>query len=167
MKIQTLFAFIASAALAAAAPAQTKISGTVRCSRPDPAYAIPIGDQPGHTYGLSKSVCTWTTPMEIAGIATKDGADVGSSEMQVGKSMENGVHWSTMTNGDKMFVRYHGTSMLDKDGNPTASEGHWAFTGGTGKIEGITGNGTYKGKANADGSFTFEVEGHYRVPMMK
>ena len=38
------------------------------------------------------------------------------------------------------------------------------FSSGTGKLKGLKGQGTYKGKGNADGSITYEVEGEYTLP---
>jgi len=68
-----------------------------------------------------------------------------------------------MSNGDKIFVRFSGTDTTTKDGK-TGSAGTWSYTGGTGKLKGITGKGTYKGTSNADGSATTEVEGEYELP---
>jgi len=45
--------------------------------------------------------------------------------------------------------------------------GTWSFTGGTGKLKGLKGKGTYKGTGNADGSMTYEVEGDYELPAAK
>jgi hypothetical protein len=36
--------------------------------------------------------------------------------------------------------------------------------GGTGKLKGIKGKGTYKAKMASDGSATGEVEGEYELP---
>jgi hypothetical protein len=45
-----------------------------------------------------------------------------------------------------------------------SAEGTWSFAGGTGKLKGIKGKGTYKGKGAPDGSATYEVEGEYEMP---
>jgi hypothetical protein len=68
-----------------------------------------------------------------------------------------------MANGDKYSVRYQGTSTA-KDGAPPTISGTWNFTGGTGKLKGLTGKGTYKGKGNPDGGATFEVRGDQKLP---
>ena len=47
---------------------------------------------------------------------------------------------------------------------PTAIEGTWTFTGGTGKMKGIKGHGTYKVTPAADGSASVTVEGEYTMP---
>jgi hypothetical protein len=46
-------------------------------------------------------------------------------------------HAITMDSGDKLFVCHEGT------GTPDGQDGTWSFTGGTGKLKGIKGKGTY------------------------
>ena len=167
MKTRSTLALLASLAFAAAISAQTKTTGTIRCAKPDPSYMIPVGDHPGHAYALAKVACTWTKPMAIGDIATKEGADVVAMEIHGERATDNGTHMSTMSNGDKIFVQFHGTTMLDKDGKPQSQNGHWSYTGGTGKLTGIKGKGTYSGKANADGSMTSDIEGDYALPAAK
>ena len=71
-----------------------------------------------------------------------------------------------MDNGDKFFVSFHGGSAL-KDGKPGPQQGTWSFTGGTGKLKGLKGKGTYKGTINDDGTATVDVEGEYELPSAK
>jgi hypothetical protein len=167
MKLRNLFAFLGSLALAAALPAQTKVSGTIHCAKPDPNYAVPVGDEAGHLLTLSKQACTWTKPVEIAGLAAKDGADVDTEEVKGEHAFGGGFHWTAMANGDKFFVRYHGESKLDKNGNPVSGHGRWSFAGGTGKLSGLRGGGTWTGAANPDGTMTSEIEGSYQLPAKK
>jgi hypothetical protein len=149
--------------LVTVAGAQTKISGTIQCGKPDPQQSIDVGDRPNHSLGISKSTCTWTKPMEIGGGQTKEGFSVASTDVSVGKAQSSGYHVTTMAGGDKFNVRYHGTDTM-KEGTPPSSEGTWSFTSGTGKLKGIKGKGTYKGTGAADGTMTFEVEGEYELP---
>jgi hypothetical protein len=79
----------------------------------------------------------------------------------------NGYLVSNMANGDKVFVRFSGTETMTKDGKPDTSVGTWSYTGGTGKFKGITGKGTYKGKADASGNLVSEAEGEYTLPAKK
>ncbi len=51
-----------------------------------------------------------------------------------------------------------------KNGAPQSAQGAWSFTGGTGKLKGIKGKGTYKGTFSADQSINYEVEGEYGLP---
>jgi hypothetical protein len=153
-------------ALAATAAAQTKTIGTVSCAKPAPAYSIEVGDQAGHSISISKSACTWTKPMEIAGLKTKDGHDFTYGDATGAQVKSSGYHVSTMSNGDKMYVKFQGNDTT-KAGKPATTEGTWSYTGGTGKLKGIKGKGTYKGKADAAGNMIVEVAGDYVLPAAK
>ena len=163
MRFRTVLAFLAAVALAAAVNAQTKTAGTIQCAKADPQHAIEVGDKPGHMMGISKSACTWSTPMEIAGAKTKDGYSVSYDDMTATRDWGHGIHETTMDNGDKFFVKFQGSATL-KDGAMQTATGTWSYTSGTGKLKGIKGKGTYKAKGNADGSATYEVEGEYQLP---
>src|SRR5262245_51760760 len=87
----TLLLFMA---LALPVSAQTKTSGTATCAKPDPAYSIEVGDRAGHALSISKTACTWTKPMEIAGLQTKDGYDVSYDDAIGSKARASGYHVS-------------------------------------------------------------------------
>jgi len=150
-------------ALAASLAAQTRISGTLQCAKADPQYAIPVGDRPDHAFSISKAKCTWTTPLEMAGVAAKDCEYTAFDDVSGSRARGRSVGIVTMANGDRCFVAVQGTGTV-KEGVAQTSEGTWSYTGGTGKLKGIKGKGTYKGKATPDGAFTFEVEGEYQLP---
>jgi hypothetical protein len=67
-----------------------------------------------------------------------------------------------MADGDKFRVRTQG-SATTKEGVIESAEGTWSFIGGTGKLKGIKGKGTYKGKGGPEG-ITYEIEGEYELP---
>jgi hypothetical protein len=46
-----------------------------------PCYEV--GDHPGHTYSIAKGECTWTTPLEIAGLKTTGDSATDFMEMDV------------------------------------------------------------------------------------
>lgn len=154
-------------ALAATAAAQTKTTGTVSCAKPAPAYSIEVTDQAGHALVVNKAACTWTKPMEIAGVKAKDGFDFTSGDANGATVKSTGYHVGAMANGDKFYVKYQGTDTMTKDGKPLANEGTWSYTGGTGKLKGLKGKGTYKGKADAAGNMIVEVNGDYTLPKGK
>jgi hypothetical protein len=164
MRQRIVTAVLLSLASACVAAAQTKTSGTLSCGKPDPAYMLEVGDRAGHTVGLLKIACTWTTPMQIEGVAAKDGVDVISTDGGAMKSHSTGYHVTNMANGDKIFVRFSGSDTMTKDGKPDTSVGTWSYIGGTGKLKGITGKGTYKGKPDAAGNTVNEIEGEYTLP---
>ena len=164
MKMRGFLVFLSAIALAAAATAQTKTSGTLQCSKSDPVNMVEVGDNPGHAFVIAKTACTWSKPMEIEGTQTKDGVSVAAEEMSGGKSSGSGSHWSTMASGDKIFVRFQGKSTYDKDGKMLTSKGTWSYTGGSGKLKGLKGKGTYDGKGSPDGTATYAIEGDYTLP---
>ena len=149
-------------ALAASAAAQTKISGTLQCAKPNPTQIIQVGDAPGHAVAVSQSKCTWPKPITMEGIQSKDDINTTSDEIHGTNSRGFGYDVGTLANGDKFYVRFGGIGKL-KDGAPESLQGKWNFTGGTGKLKGVKGQGTYKGKGNPDGTVTFEIEGDYSV----
>jgi hypothetical protein len=151
---------------AAAASGQTKTTGTLSCAKPDPAYSIDVGDRSGHSVSISKFVCTWTKPMEIAEVQTKDGYDVTYGDASGAKVRGSGYHVSNMSNGDKVYVRFQGNDTIT-EGKPATTEGTWSYTGGTGKFKGIKGKGTYTGKADSSGNMVSEIEGDYELPAAK
>ena len=164
MRTRFTWVFLVAIGLAATATAQTKSSGTLHCSKSDPAHMIEVGDRPGHAFVVAKSTCTWSKPMEVGDSGTREGVSVATEEMSNGKGSGGGVHWSTMASGDKMFVRFQGKTTYDKDGKMLTSKGTWSYTGGTGKLKGIKGRGTYDGKGSPDGTSDFEIAGDYTLP---
>ncbi len=141
---------------------QSKVSGTSHCGKPDPQYTIEVGDRPNHAFRMAKSTCTWTKPPELAGVQDKEYVATVFNEMRANRSRDHGYVVHTMANGDNAYSRFLGTSTL-KDGVPQHSEGKWSYIGGTGKLKGLSGSGTYKCESSADGR-TCEVEGEYSLP---
>jgi len=164
MRGKCLAVFLAAATLATVATAQTKVSGTASCKQQaDGTHSIDLDDAKGHSMVLSKSMCTWSKGIEMGGSTAKDGYSVAAIEVNGNKSTTRGVHITTMASGDKAHVRFQGTS-TSKDGKPETDKGTWSFTGGTGKLKGLKGKGTYDGKPEADGSMTYQIEGEYSLP---
>jgi len=165
MKIRMMtvagFAFL----LASTVGAQTKFSGAVQCAKPDPNYTIEVGDHPGHTYNLEKDSCKWTSATEINGLKLVDDNGVGTGEGWATKVTTMGSRVATMDNGDKLFISTKDSSPI-KDNMPTDIEGTFSFTGGTGKLKGVKGHGTYKVTPAADGTASVTVEGEYTMPAL-
>ena len=163
LKLKIVLMFVGLMIVAASAGAQTKITGTIQCAKPDPQNAIPVGDRAGHALVVMKFKCTWTKPMEVAGVQTKTGEDTVSADSSGAKSRDSGYHISTMANGDQFVVRFSGATTTDKNGVVQAQSGTWSFVSGTGKMKGIIGKGTYKGKGAEDGTVTTDIEGEYQI----
>jgi hypothetical protein len=68
MKYKSLGLTVLLAAFAGSALAQTRISGTSKCGKPDASPPIQVGDQTGHALVIEKGSCTWTSPLEMAGL---------------------------------------------------------------------------------------------------
>jgi hypothetical protein len=143
--------------------AATKTSGTATCKM-DPAAPPPVAvsDQPNHSFAIGKAQCTWTG-FSVGGQAYKDGVSTSLGEISGDTNSYHGYHVATTAIGDTTVDKFQGSAKL-KDGKPVSDGGTWSFTGGTGKLKGIKGKGTYKGTANADGSMTYKVDGEYSLP---
>jgi hypothetical protein len=163
MRLKTLLSFLVVFALAAVASAQTKVSGTLQCAKPDQQQAIEVGDRPNHSFVISQTKCTWTKSLEIAGVQSKEDVYTSFSEVSGNRSHGQMYGVGTMTNGDKYYARVQGSATL-KEGVLVSEEGKWSYAGGTGKLKGLKGKGTSKGKGTPDGTSTVEVEGEYELP---
>jgi hypothetical protein len=146
---------------AATASAQTKVTGTAQCGKADPIHMVPVGDRPEHSLGVAQLKCTYTKPMEIGGDKSKDGVSTETTDVSGNTSRARGFHVATMESGDKFFVWYQGTG-TSKDGAVVELKGNWGFTGGSGKLKGIKGKGTYTCAPSGDG-LSCEVEGEYQL----
>ena len=160
MRFRTIPAVLCLLMLLTLASAQTKISGTAQCGKPDTQQKVDVPDHPDHSLSISQAKCTWTKPMEVAGVQNKDGVTTAMDDNHGATSTGHGYYVDNMANGDKAYVRFQATGS-SKEGT---SEGKWNYSGGTGKLKGIKGGGTYKGKAAADGSAAYDVEGEYTLP---
>ncbi len=142
--------------------AQTKVSGTAQCGKPDPQHIVPVGDRPDHSVGVEQFKCTYPKPMEIGGDKSKEGVSTETADISGNTSRARGFHVATMESGDKFFVWYQGTGTMSKDGPPTELKGTWGFTGGSGKLKGIKGKGTYT-CTPAGEALSCQIEGEYQL----
>jgi hypothetical protein len=124
--------------VAATVAAQTKVSATAQWGQPDPQHAIPVGDLPDHSLALLQVKCTYTKPMEIEGAKSVAAVITITNEVSGSAVQARGCQVITMDSGDKVFGCHQGTGTYMQD-----EEGTWSFTGGTGKLKGIKGKGTY------------------------
>jgi hypothetical protein len=152
-------------ATATSAGAQTKFSGKCSQPKPDPNYTVPVGDRANHAMMLAKTKCTWTSA-ELAGIQLKDEDDTMVSDMSGNTSRDRGYGVGMLANGDKYFVRFDGTTTYQKN-EPVSATCTWSFTGGTGKLKGLTGKGTCSGTFDASGAAVFDIQGEYQVAAPK
>jgi hypothetical protein len=163
MKHKTLVLSFLFTACAGLALAQNKISGTGACGKPDATHAIEAGDRAGHMLVVTQVSCTWATPMEMAGLKSTTYKVAASADAAGGHSQDRGYVVMLMDNGDKAYIRFQGTGTT-KEGGAHSSEGTWSYTGGTGKLKGLKGKGTYKGSGATADTTEDQVEGEYTLP---
>jgi hypothetical protein len=164
MKLKIILMLLIVLALAALASAQTKISGTVLCTKEGyTVYTLQVGDSPNHSFNMDQSKCKWTKPLDIGGAQAKEFVNTGFGEVSGNRLNDYGYSVVTMTTGDKCYARFPWRTITLKDGVAESDEGKWTFVGGTGKLKGIKGKGTFTEK-NGPESSTIEVEGEYELP---
>ncbi len=161
-----LLLFACASAVASSAVAQTKIAGSIDCDKSEPRHAIPVPDRQGFALIIGQNKCTWTKPVAIKGAQTKDFTNTGFSEVMGPSAHTTGLGVSTYDSGDKTFTRATGSV----DGKAGTNIGKWMFVGGTGKLSGIKGGGTFvcklKGPEPGAG-YTCDVKGSYTLPAAK
>ena len=83
-----------------------------------------IGDGANHSFTISQGKCTWTKPLEIAGIQGKEGVYTLSTETSGNTLRYRFYYVDTMANGDKAYYRGEGT-MTMKDAVPQSGGEKW------------------------------------------
>jgi len=150
-----LFAFVV-----ATTPAQTKMSLSGKCGKPDVQQNIPAGDSPSHVFVLAQGKCE--TKGEVGAAASKEGAFSEHGEVAANRSKVSGVYVETFDGGDKIFYTYQNNVTL-KDGAVQAGQGKYQIAGGTGKMKGIKGAGTCKYTGNENGGIDYSCTGEYTL----
>ncbi|MEE8192471.1 MAG: hypothetical protein V3T74_06970, partial [Gemmatimonadales bacterium] len=142
----------------------TKDSGSM-----DMTYAqrhvIPVGDAEGHILMLTEAV---GTHQNTGGTTFLEGFSVTIRELddlRQGNGPQEG--YVIFTNGsDGQVVRFEGmvATVLAEDGTPrTSMKGEWAIIKGSGRYEGIKGDGTYAGYFTAEDKFHVDWEGWHSL----
>ena len=143
------------------AQAQMKLAGKMTCNKADPNHTASVDDQAKHTISLGVSKCTWSEG-KIGGEQLKDETDTFTSDATGNLSHDRGYGVGSVEGGDKYYVRFEGTTTL-KGEAPVGGKCTWAFTGGTGKLKGLTGKGTCKGTFSPDGKGSWDIQGTYAI----
>jgi hypothetical protein len=139
-----------------------RISASSVCGRSEVHQTVVIEDQKQHSISLDQRPCTWGKPIEIAGTPGHTYMSYGVDDVQNNASHDQGYAVGALTNGDKYFLRYDGTSRMS-GGVPVHLEGTWEFTGGTGSLQRLKGSGTYQAQPSAAGEMVFKIEGEYQI----
>jgi hypothetical protein len=147
-----------------------KVSGTGKFG-PIVSQAILLpSDAPKHEVTLVNRVQTWNS-------ADPDWNNVAVTQFVFadyigGTGYHRGYNVNVHPGGDRTFLSYEGrtTRTTNPDGSWEAKfEGTMRFTGGTGRFQGITGDGAYVGKGSASSgpvatSASFEWSAEYSLP---
>jgi hypothetical protein len=143
----------------AATPAQTKMSTSGKCGKPDTAQSVTAGDKDGHVFMITSGKCV--TEDKVAGATSKEGAFAEHSEVAGDHSKAWGVFVETFDSGDKIFYDYQ-TNATVKDGKLQSGTDKWQITGGTGKMAGMKGSGTCKlSPGSTEGGLDYACTGTY------
>src|ERR1017187_9776650 len=116
MKHKTLVLSFLFTACAGLALAQNKISATGACGKADATHAIEAGDRAGHMLVVTQISCTWTTPLEEAGLESKSYTVAASAGAAGGHSEERGYIVRVMGKGDKAYISFQGSSTWKEAG---------------------------------------------------
>lgn len=154
-----IFLFLAAAALA---QGQKTLSATSNCGIALVHQAVAIDDGGYHSISLDQRACSFENPTELSGSRIVKYVSSGVDDVQFDQAKDQGYVVGETANGDKYFLRYEGTAAL-KDAIPLHLEGTWKFTGGTGRLRGLSGQGTYRGQPTSSGGMMFKLEGSYQV----
>jgi hypothetical protein len=160
MKYKILYGCVIFAFVVSMTPAQTKLTSSGKCGKPDVHQDIAAGDQIGHLFTLASGKCA--TKGEVGGAASKEGVFSEYGEVSGDHSKVSGVFVETFDSGDKIFYTYQATGTM-KDSAFQAGENKYQITGGTGKMKGIKGSGTCKTTGTADGGLEYACTGKYTI----
>jgi len=125
-----------------------------------------IDDSANHVIGISQvEDDTCSKPWEIEGL--KFPKSVGTAFLDMAGTtvrIRRGYSILTAASGEKVYARYWGTMTVE--GEAESGEGTWSFYGGTGKLKGIRGKGTWKCKTVGK-DLSCDGEGEYELPRSK
>ena len=161
-----LLFIVCALALASSAVGQTKLSGSLDCEKGDPSYTIPIPDRDGFAFFMDQNKCTWPKGSALEGLQPKELINTRFVEVTGASSRTTAAGITRYDNGDKLFTRSTGPGNLKS----LTSSGKFIITGGTGKLKGIKGEGTYTctlKSAEPAAGYTCEVNGEYTLPPAK
>jgi len=113
------------------------------------------------------------TLIEVAGLQTSsdplfNGAKItywGTSDLQKGNGPQKGYWCNERASGDRDWGTFEGK--ITTSGQQVTMEGTFKFTGGTGKFNGITGGGKYKGHFPSTTDVVDQWEGEYTLASAK
>jgi hypothetical protein len=85
----------------------------------------------------------------------------GTADLIAGNGPQRGYFVNEHADGDRDFGTFEGR--IAASGGQVTIEGTWKFTGGTGKLQGLTGGGSYKGRMTSPAEVENTWEGKYQL----
>jgi len=120
---------------------------------------VQIGDDESHGIGTFQTA--WLIFLEDGQVGT--GTDKGTYESNKGVGTHQGYFVVTYKDGSTQTQKYHGT--LEPAGeNTSAMQGTFTYIDGTGRFEGIRGEGTYAGMRYSNGMYALDWDAKVTVP---
>jgi hypothetical protein len=116
-------------------------------------------DRPNHEIGLVEIGGTQTsTDQQWSGAAI---TYWGTADLIDGSGPQRGYFLNVHTDNDRDCGSFE--AQITMSGEQVTLEGTWQFIGGTGKFEGISGSGTFKGRMTSPTAVSTEWEGEYHL----
>jgi hypothetical protein len=147
-----------------AAPAAEELGSGRRVQSVTTVATVPVGNAPGHVMGV----------IEFAGLTFYASGEIATHtnpatfDLTDGSGPHQGWVVHTFDDGATAIERYQGYATLIEGGAKTRIEGTYTCEGGTGRLEGLTGEGTYRGerfgRLEAGASVYVDFEGSCTVP---
>ncbi|PYV97268.1 MAG: hypothetical protein DMG89_15205 [Acidobacteria bacterium] len=85
----------------------------------------------------------------------------GTADLIAGSGPQRGYFVNEHADGDRDFGTFEGR--IQTSGQQATMEGNWKFTGGTGKYQGLTGGGPYKGRLTSPTDVENNWDGTYQL----
>lgn len=159
--------FVACAlAFASSVLGQSKLSGSIDCGKADPMYQIPVPDREGVAFVIGQTKCTYLESSPVGGLQPKDFVNTSFLEVTGDSAHTTAAGVTTYDNGDKLFTHSTGPNEM----KTLTASGKWTVAGGTGKLAGIKGGGTYTCKmksAEPNAGYTCTIRGEYSLAAPK
>ena len=89
------------------------------------------------------------------------GYSVVHADLIAGNGLKRGYFVNKHSDGDRDFGTFEGR--IAASSGQVTIEGTWKFTGGTGKLKGLTGGGSYKGRMTSAVEVENTWEGKYQI----
>jgi hypothetical protein len=146
-----------------------KISGHGESIRVIAEYRVYPDDVEHHSMALAIRKDKWMSDVKIAGLSFNDATIILRifEDYIAFNGPHRGQITGTFKSDDKFFENFEGsTKATFAKGQPSkiTFEGKWSFTGGTGKLKGIKGGGTYTGEVTSEGVARYDWTGNYELP---